>query len=81
MVANFVNFDEEQIELQLRGEVLSGHGEIALYDEPIAGLGGGIPEPHPDKPKKCGTANKMTVAPLGMSFKLVTPNLHYYLPT
>jgi hypothetical protein len=73
MVANFINFDEEPMELQVRGKVLSSKGKILLNNEPIARFEGGIPEAIADEPNKSETASKMTVAPLGAFPLLVWP--------
>lgn len=67
MVVNFVNFDEEPIELQVRGKLLNNKGKITLNNEPIARFEGGIPEAIADEPNKSGTVSKITIAPLGRS--------------
>lgn len=71
MAVNFVNFDEEPIELQVRGKLLNSKGKITLNNEPIARFEGGIPEAIGDKSNKPETVSKITVAPLGESFLLV----------
>lgn len=71
MVANFANFDEEPVELQVRGKVLSNKGKIVLNNEPIARFEGGIQEAVADEANKLEAASKMTVAPLGTFFLLV----------
>ena len=72
MVANFANFDEEPMELQVRGKVLSTKGKVILNNEPVARFEGGIPEAITDEPNKLEAASKMTVAPLGTFFLSVS---------
>lgn len=71
MVATFANFDDEPVELQVRGKLLNSKGKVTLNNEPIARFEGGIPEAIADESKKMGTASKLTVAPLGASLLLV----------
>lgn len=65
MVASFTNFDDELIELQVRGKLLNSSGKIMLHGQPVAKFEGGILEPIVDQSKKLETLSKMTVAPLG----------------
>ena len=67
MVANFINFDDNPVEIQIRGKFLNGHGKITLNDEPVARFEEATPEPRADKPNKMEVVSKMTVAPLGTS--------------
>lgn len=67
MSANFTNFDEKSVELQIRGKMLNSTGKIVLDDQPIARFEGGIVEPVARKPGKSEVVSRMTVAPLGTS--------------
>ena len=67
MVANFINFDENPIELQIRGKFLNSHGKITVDDELVAKFEGSTPAPMADKPNKFEVVSKMTIAPLGTS--------------
>ena len=67
MTTNFVNFDDEPMELQVKGKLLSNKGKVTLNNEPVARFEGGIPEAVADDPKKIRTVSKLTVAPLGAS--------------
>lgn len=67
MSANFTNFDEKSVELQIRGKMLNSNGKIVLDDQPVARFEGGIVEPLARKPGKSEIVSRMTVAPLGMS--------------
>ncbi|KAF9780328.1 hypothetical protein BJ322DRAFT_1112988 [Thelephora terrestris] len=64
MVANLTNFDDESVELQVRGKLLNSSGKITLHGQPVAKFEGGILEPIADQPKKLETLSRMTVAPL-----------------
>ena len=65
MVAKFVNFDDEPLELQARGKLLNGNGKATLDEEPIAKFEGGTLEPISDQPNKSETITRVTIAPLG----------------
>ena len=67
MVANFINFDENPVELQIRGKFLNSRGKITVDDEPVAKFEGSTPAPMADKPNKLEVVSKMTIAPLGTS--------------
>ncbi|KAF9651262.1 hypothetical protein BDM02DRAFT_3110991 [Thelephora ganbajun] len=64
MIANFTNFDDRPIELQVRGKLLNSDGKILLDDQLVARFEGGILEPIAGQPNKLETVSKMTVAPL-----------------
>ena len=81
MVVNFANFEEEPIELQVRGKLLNSKGKIVLNSEPIARFESGVPEAIADEQNKLGTVSTMTVAPLGESPLIgVVDHLHWFLP-
>lgn len=67
MVANFINFDDKPVELQVRGKLMSSGGKVMLDGHPVASFEGGILEPITDQPNQFENITKMTIAPLGTS--------------
>ena len=67
MTVNFTNFDDQPVELQVRGKLLDNNGKITLNDQPVARFEGGLLQPMAGQPDKLETVSKITIAPLGTS--------------
>lgn len=79
MAASFKNFDENPVELQIRGKILSNKGKILLDDLPIARFEAGLLASADDGLSEPEIISRMAVAPLG-TFPLSVCSSHLHGP-